>query len=95
MNRYKSEYEHTYNEGVVNKSVTISVVAWDLVTENEVEPFSRFINDLIIEALQDGNFWKKRELAVINKAKENLEKRGVKIRIVRDDEDTEGKMGVL
>lgn len=72
--RYRSEYPQAYQDGVITKSVTLSRTASDLLNENEIDNQSAFINDLIIDALQEKDFFKKKMLAAINTERERLEK---------------------
>jgi len=72
--RYRTEYPHAYQDGVVTKSITLSRSALDLMNENEIDNQSAFINDLIIDALQDKDFFKKKLLAAINTERDRLEK---------------------
>lgn len=72
--KYKTQYPHAYDEGVINKSVTLSRVAKDLLVENEIDNESAFINDLIIDALQEKDFFKRKLLAQLNQAREQLDK---------------------
>ena len=72
--RYRSEYPHAYEEGVINKSVTLSRVAYDLLSSNEIDNQSAFINDLIIDALQEKDYFKKKLLSQINADRQRLEK---------------------
>jgi len=75
MARYESEYPESYKEGVVTKSCTLSRVAKDLLDENEITNQSAFINDLIIEALQDKHFFRNRIIAQISKNRLELEQK--------------------
>lgn len=72
-----SEYEEfawSYTEGVVNKSITISLAAQQLLDNNEIKNTSKFINSLIIEALQDSNYFKRQHMAAITVHRQKLEK---------------------
>lgn len=69
---YESDYPESYCEGVVTKSITISRVAADLLDENEVPNTSGFINDLIIDALQEKEYFKKRLVGRITKIRDEL-----------------------
>lgn len=72
--RWKSEYKDSYDDGIVNKSITISRMAADLLDENEIENASGFINDLIIEALNEKDLFKKRLILNITKSRTELKK---------------------
>jgi hypothetical protein len=72
--RWKSEYKDSYDDGIVNKSITISRLAADLLIDNEIENASGFINDLIIEALNEKDLFKKRLIGNISKARIELKK---------------------
>lgn len=63
---YMDEYDWSYEDGVVNKSITISITAQQLLDSNEIKNVSKFINALIVDALQDGDFFKKKHLRAIN-----------------------------
>lgn len=63
---YKSIYPHLYDEGVINMSVTVTRVAKDLLEDNDIGNYSAFINDLIVEALQEKEVFKKRIMKQIN-----------------------------
>lgn len=75
MGRYKSEYPDSYREGTVNKTFSISKVAFDLIDQNEISNASGFVNDLIIEALQEKDFFKRRLVAQLNTTAEDLRKK--------------------
>ena len=72
--RYKSEFPQSYEDGVVNMSVTLSRAAKDMLTANEIDNASAFLNDLVIEALQEKDYFKKRLMASINASREALRK---------------------
>ena len=74
MARYRSEYPESYNEGSVNRTFSISKAAYDLLVE-EIENHSAFVNDLIIEALQQKDFFKKRAMRQFNSIREELDKK--------------------
>jgi len=74
--RYKSEYRHSYEEGTVNKSFSISKIAFDMLQEN-IENQSAFINDLIIDALQEKDFFKRKLLKQVTGIQEDLKKYNV------------------
>jgi len=69
-----SEYDASYAEGVVNKSITISTIANELLYENQIQNISKFINALVLDALQDREFFKKKLISKITKARNELEK---------------------
>jgi hypothetical protein len=75
--RYKSEYPQSYTEGIVNKTFSLSKDALDLLNEN-IENQSAFINDLIIEALQDKAWYKRRLAKQITQMQEEAKKLGVR-----------------
>lgn len=74
--RYKSEYRQSYDEGTVNKSFSISKIAFDMLQEN-IENQSAFINDLIIDALQEKDFFKRKLLKQVTGIQEDLKKYNV------------------
>jgi hypothetical protein len=76
---YKSEYPNSYEDGIVNKSITISRVAQDLLNENTIENVSSFLNDLIIDALQEKGFYERRHIKMLNKIKEDMKKAGMEM----------------
>lgn len=73
--KYKTEYPQAYAEGVINKSVTLSRVAVDLLELNEIDNSSAFINDLLIDALQEKDFFKKKLISQITNARETLKQK--------------------
>lgn len=73
--QYKTEYPEAYADGVINKSVTLSRTSIDLMNENEISNQSAFINDLIMDALQEKDFFKKRLMQQITSARDTLEKK--------------------
>lgn len=75
MGRYKSEYPESYREGTVNRTFSISKTAFDLIDQNEISNASGFVNDLIIEALQEKDFFKRRMVAQLNNTAEDLRKK--------------------
>lgn len=82
MGRYKSEYPDSYREGTVNRSFSISKVAHDLLDSNEIGNQSGFVNDLIIDALQEKDFFKRKLVASLNANAEELRKRyGVNVNL--------------
>ncbi len=84
--KYETLYPSAYDEGVRNKSITLSGIAVELLRDNEIENESAFINDLIIEALQEKDFFKKRLLGSINTmANDYYKKYGKKLYINTED----------
>lgn len=75
MGRYKSEYPDSYKEGTVNRSFSISKIAHDLLDQNEIGNQSGFVNDLIIDALHEKDFFKRKLLSAMNANAEELRKR--------------------
>lgn len=75
MGRYKSEYPDSYREGTVNRSFSISKIAHDLLDQNDIGNQSGFVNDLVIDALQEKDFFKRKLVAQINANAEELRKR--------------------
>lgn len=75
MGRYKSEYPDSYREGTVNRSFSISKVAHDLLDLNDIGNQSGFVNDLIIDALNEKDFFKKKLLAQMSNSAEELRKK--------------------
>lgn len=60
--------------------MTMSHEAWELIQKNEIHNASAFMNDLVIEALRQGDFFKKIEIAKLNAAQRELkEKHGVEV----------------
>jgi len=75
---YRTEYPEAYAEGIVNKSISLSKAAYDLL--QQMDNHSAFINDLIIDALQERDFFKKRLIRQMNAIqKELVEKYGVQL----------------
>jgi hypothetical protein len=72
--RYRSEYPRCYEEGTVNKTFSISKPAFDLLNNN-IENQSAFVNDLILDALQEKDFFKKRLMAQITNAQKELKEK--------------------
>jgi len=68
------EYEYSYADGIVNKSITLSIMAQRLLDDNEIKNTSKFINSLVIEALEDKEYFKKQHLRIINKQISQLDK---------------------
>ena len=84
--RYKSEYPDSYKEGIRNKSFSISSVASELLDVNDVDNESAFVNDLIINALQEKEFFKKKLMAQITTARKELkDKFGIDIEVKKID----------
>ena len=71
MGRYRSEYPESYTEGSINRTFSLSKAAFDLLNEN-IDNASPFINDLILEALQEKDFFKKRLMGQMSKIREEL-----------------------
>lgn len=82
MGRYKSEYPDSYREGTVNRSFSISKIAHDLLDQNDIGNQSGFVNDLIIDALNEKDFFKRKMMAQVNANVEELRnKYGMKINL--------------
>lgn len=85
-----------YGEGTKQLSVTISMSAWELIVENEISNVSRFVNEVIVEALQDKSFWKRKEMKSINAAKERLMKLGLDVELsVREPSDPKDPLAAI
>lgn len=78
--KYKSEYRHAYTEGTVNKTFSISKVAFDLLNDN-IDNQSPFVNDLIIDALQEKDFFKRRLIKQANLLQVDLAAHGYDLEI--------------
>lgn len=88
--KYRSEFPDSYKEGIRNKSFTISAVAEELLQESEIDNASALINDLIIEALQEKDMFKKRVMGGINRAlKEMKEKYNEEFYLVKKDNQSQ------
>jgi len=86
--RYKTAYKESYTDGIVNKSFTITKVALDMLEENEIDNVSAFVNDLIIDALQEKDFFKKKLISQITNCRDELDKKyGFKtlLQVMNDD----------
>lgn len=59
--------------------------------DNGINNRSAFVNDLVIEALRKGDYFKKTELRKINGAQEELRKLGVDVQLVVLDNVKNGK----
>lgn len=87
--KYRTKYKESYERGSRNLSITISSQALDLMVDREIDNFSAFINDVLIEALTGvENFFIRAKMAEFNKLREELEKESYEITInkKRDDE---------
>jgi hypothetical protein len=73
--KYRTEYPRSYDEGIVNKSITLSKMAFDLIRENEISNESAFINDLIIDALNEKDLFKKRIVKQISTLRQELQQK--------------------
>jgi len=86
--KYKTQYPTCYDEGARNVSVRISEVAYVLLAENDIDNTSAFVNDLIIDALQEKDYFKRRMMASIQKQVADMKnKYGMKLRVAYDDDE--------
>ena len=84
--RYKTEFPACYDEGARNVSVRLSEVAYTLLNENEIDNHSAFINDLVISALQEKDYFKRRMFKNLKKQVEEMkDKYGVELVITNPD----------
>jgi len=78
--KYKTRYKESYAHGSRNLSITISAQALDLLTDNDIDNFSAFINDGILDALTgQENIFLRLKLAEFARMKGELEKEGYEI----------------
>lgn len=79
---YKTHYKESYARGSRNLSITISATALDAMMQKEIDNYSAFINDLILEGLHGSqNFFVREKLKTMNAIKEELEKEGYFVEI--------------
>jgi hypothetical protein len=80
--KYHTKYKNSYERGSRNLSITISSQALDLMVDREIDNFSAFINDVLIEALSgEENFFTRQKLAEFTRIREDLEKDGYELTI--------------
>lgn len=63
--RYKAKFKESYRYGRQIMSCSVSRQAWELICKAEISNVSAFVNDLILEALADNAYFKKREIGEI------------------------------
>lgn len=78
--RYRTEFPEAYREGSVNKTFSISKAAYDLLQEN-IENASPFVNDLIVEALQEKEYYKRRLMKQITTIQAEAKEYGLKVEV--------------
>ena len=61
----------------INKTVSITLETWDLFMDNKGGNFSRFVEECIWDSLGDGKYRRKKAMAKMTEAKEELEKLGL------------------
>ena len=82
--KYRTKYKESYQRGSRNLSITISSQALELMVDRDIDNFSAFINDVLIEALSGvENFFVRAKIAEFNKLQQELEKEGYEVSIFR------------
>lgn len=82
--KYRTKYKESYARGSRNLSITVSSQALELMVDRDIDNFSAFINDVLIEALTGAeNFFIRAKIAEFNKLQADLEKEGYELTIYK------------
>jgi len=68
-------------EAKINKTVSLRQETWQLFVDAELNNFSAFIEECIWDSLGNGVYRKKKAIAAITKAKEELEQLGCTVEL--------------
>jgi len=80
--KYRTKYKESYKRGSRNLSITISAQALELMADKEIDNFSAFLNDLVIEALTGiENFFVRQKLAEIARLTDELKHDGFTVSV--------------